>query len=114
MKNEIDLDEYTFYRVASTSEVPNGERIFFDIGNEPIVLLNLGNQFFAIGDICTHDDGPLGDGDVDGFEIICPRHGAHFDLRNGHAVCGPAVVATPWYPVRVVDDFLEVGIHKQD
>jgi 3-phenylpropionate/trans-cinnamate dioxygenase ferredoxin subunit len=52
----------------------------------------------------------LGDGDLDGYEIICPRHGAHFDVRDGRAVRLPAVVNTPWYPVRVSDGFLEVGI----
>ena len=114
MQNDINLNEYTFYRVADINEVPNGERIFFDIGNKPIVLLNLGNQFFAIGDVCTHDDGPLGDGEIEGFDIICPRHGAHFDLRNGQAVRRPAVVAAPSYPVRVVDGSLEVGVRNQD
>jgi 3-phenylpropionate/trans-cinnamate dioxygenase ferredoxin subunit len=110
MGETVELGKTIFYRIAPASEVPNGERIIFDIGNQPIVLFNIGGQYFAIGDVCTHDDGPLGDGDLDGYEIICPRHGAHFDVRDGRAVRLPAVVNTPWYPVRVSDGFLEVGI----
>lgn len=112
MGETVEQDNPIFYRIAPASDVSNGERIFFDIGNRPIVLLNIGGRYFAIGDVCTHDDGPLGDGDLDGYEIICPRHGAHFDVRDGRAVKRPAVVATPWYPVRVIDGFLEVGTPK--
>lgn len=112
MAQSIDLENYSFLPVAAVSEVPNGERIFFDIGDLPVVLLNLGNQYFAIGDVCTHDDGPLGDGEVEGFEIICPRHGARFDVRTGEAVRKPAVLPTPWYPVRVIDGQIEIGVPK--
>jgi 3-phenylpropionate/trans-cinnamate dioxygenase ferredoxin component len=112
MSEAVDLEQFTFYRIGPAAEVSNGERIFFDIGNFPIMLLNVGGQFYAIGDVCTHDDGPLGDGDLDGYEIICPRHGAHFDVRTGQATRRPAFAPTPWYPVRLVEGFLEVGIPK--
>ena len=112
MGEALELENMVFYRIAPASDVPNGERIFFDIGNRQVVLFNIGNQYYAIGDVCTHDDGPLGDGDLDGYEIICPRHGAHFDVRDGKATKRPAIVNTPWYPVRVIDGFLEVGIPK--
>jgi nitrite reductase/ring-hydroxylating ferredoxin subunit len=113
MSDEVlDLALYTFYPVATTAEVANGERIFFEIGNKAIVLFNIAGRYFAIGDVCTHDDGPLGDGDLDGYEVICPRHGARFDVRNGKAVKRPAVVSTPWYPVRVVGEGIEVGVLK--
>ena len=55
-------------------------------------------------------ESPLGDGELDGFQIICPRHGARFDIRSGKALMLPAVVDTPWYPVRVVDGWLEIGL----
>jgi 3-phenylpropionate/trans-cinnamate dioxygenase ferredoxin subunit len=74
------------------------------------VVFNLAGNYFAIGDVCTHDDGPLGDGELDGYEIICPRHGARFDVRNGRATGLPAVIDTPSYPVRVVEGKIEVGI----
>jgi 3-phenylpropionate/trans-cinnamate dioxygenase ferredoxin component len=108
----IDQAQYTFYKIAPVSELPNGERIFFEIGNKQIVLLNIGGEYFAIGDVCTHDDGPVGEGEIEGCEIICPRHGAHFDVRTGKATMRPAVMPIPVYPVRVVEGFIEVGIGK--
>ena len=106
----FDLTKYDFLQVANVEEVPPGERIFIEVGGQSIVILNLNGQFFAIGDVCTHDDGPVGDGELDGFQIICPRHGARFDVRNGKALALPAVVDIPSFPVRVVDGMIEIGI----
>ena len=106
----IDHTKYNFLQVAGVEEVPTGERIFIEVGGQAIVILNIAGQFFAIGDICTHDHGPLGDGELDGFQIICPRHGARFDVRNGKAMALPAVVDTPSYPIRVVDGMIEIGM----
>ena len=110
MLENIDLAQYTFFPVAKVSEIANGERVFFEIGDKPVVLFNIGGQFFAIGDLCTHDDGPLGDGDLDGYEVICPRHGARFDVRSGKATRRPAVAPTPYYPVRVVGEQIQIGV----
>ena len=74
-----------------------------------IVIFNIADQFFAIGDICTHDDGPLGDGDLEGYNIVCPRHGGEFDVRTGKAVQLPVVVDIPAYPVKVVDGMISGG-----
>ncbi len=110
MAEEQNSGEAVFYPVLPAEELPNGERIFLEIANRPIVLLNIGGYFFAIGDVCTHDDGPLGEGQLDGYEIICPRHGARFDVRDGKATKRPAVRPTPVYPVRVVDGQIEIGL----
>ena len=110
VQSGVDLSNYTFYEIAKVTDIPPGERIFLEVDKAQIVVLNIGGYFYAVGDVCTHDDGPLGDGDVEGFEIICPRHGAHFDVRNGKAVRLPAVRPTPSYPIRVVGDMLEIGI----
>jgi len=104
--------EYTFYGVADVSEVPNGQRIFIAIGEENIVVFNIAGKLFAIGDVCTHDGGPLGEGELDGYQIICPRHGARFDVRNGKALTLPAVVDTPYYPVRINGSEIEVGVRE--
>jgi len=101
-----------FIEIAPVTELPNGERLFVDIADKPIVVLNIAGQFFAIRDICTHDDGPLGDGEIEGNNIVCPRHGGEFDIRTGQAVQMPAVVDIPTYPVRVVDGNIQVGIPK--
>jgi 3-phenylpropionate/trans-cinnamate dioxygenase ferredoxin component len=107
---QFDLDQYSFYEVAEENEIHPGERLFIEIGDHPIVLLNIDNKLFAIGDVCTHDDGPLGDGEIDGWAIICPRHGARFDVRTGAVLAFPAVQPAPVFPVRVVDGHIEIGI----
>jgi 3-phenylpropionate/trans-cinnamate dioxygenase ferredoxin component len=109
-----DVTKYNYLQVAGVEEVPAGERIFIEIGEQPIVILNIAGELFAIGDVCTHDDGPLGDGELDGYQIICPRHGARFDVRNGKAMALPAVVNTPSFPIRVVDGMIEIGVPDLD
>ena len=101
-----------YLEIAPASELPSGERLFVDIGDNPIVIFNVAGQLFAIGDVCTHDNGPLGDGDLEGFNVVCPRHGAEFDVRDGRAVQMPAVVDIPAYPVKVEDGMILVGIPK--
>jgi 3-phenylpropionate/trans-cinnamate dioxygenase ferredoxin subunit len=112
--NNTQLDPSTcdFYKVAEKDELPNGERIFVEIGENYLVVFNIAGDFYAIEDLCSHDDGPLGDGDLSGHEVACPRHGARFDVRNGKALTFPAVEDIPAYPVRVVDDKIEVGLPK--
>jgi 3-phenylpropionate/trans-cinnamate dioxygenase ferredoxin subunit len=104
------MTELTYFSIVQADEIPNGERLFFEINGMPIVLFNIAGGFFAIGDVCTHDEGPLGDGDLDGYQVICPRHGAMFDVRTGEATHLPAVRPTPSYPVRVIDGMIEIGL----
>jgi 3-phenylpropionate/trans-cinnamate dioxygenase ferredoxin component len=108
-----DTSEVEYVEIAPASELPNGERLFFEVEGREIVIFNIAGQFFAIGDICTHDDGPLGDGDLEGYNIVCPRHGAEFDVQTGKAVQLPAVVDIPAYPIRVVDGMIQVGLPKE-
>ena len=114
MFNYIPLDpsKIKFYEILLADQLPLGERMFLEIEGKSIVLLNLAGKLFAIGDVCTHDNGPVGDGEVDGYEVVCPRHGARFDIRTGKASSLPAVVDIPAYPVRVVGAMIEIGIPK--
>jgi 3-phenylpropionate/trans-cinnamate dioxygenase ferredoxin subunit len=72
--------------------MPRGERI---------ALANVDGQYYAIDDVCTHDGGPLGEGEVFDHSIECPRHGARFDVRTGKALSLPAIFPVKAYPVRV-------------
>ena len=110
MMSVVDEACYRFYAVAPAGELPNGERLFLEIDSQPVVIFNIAGTLYAIGDTCTHDDGPLGDGELVGFQIICPRHGARFDVRSGKALTLPAVIDTPSYPVRVKDGQIEIGL----
>lgn len=109
----LDDSKTEFLEIAPVSELPNGERLFIDLGDKPIVIFNIAGKYYAIGDVCTHDDGPLGDGILEGNNIVCPRHGAEFDIRTGQAVQMPAVVDIPAYPVQVQDGVLFVGVPKE-
>lgn len=105
--NSPDLE---YIPVAPVADLPPGERLLIEFDEKPVMIINLAGNFFAIADVCTHDDGPLGEGEIDGHQIICPRHGARFDLHTGKALTFPAVVDTPVYPVRVVEGWIEIGL----
>ncbi len=115
MFNYTSFDEtkVEFAEIAPASELPNGERLFVDIGDKPIVIFNIAGQYYAIGDVCSHDEGPLGDGMIEGNHVVCPRHGAEFDIRTGQAVQMPAVVDIPAYPVQIRDGVIFVGVPKE-
>ena len=99
-----------YYTVATTDELTPGERIVVDIGYHTIAIFNVDGHYYAIRDVCTHDDGPLVEGFVDGCEIECPRHGARFDLRDGSVTAPPAMIPIPVYPVRVQGDEVQVQV----
>jgi len=115
MFNYIQLDntELIFVEITLASELPNGERLFVEVENIPLVIFNIAGKLYAIGDVCTHDGGPLGDGMLEDSHVVCPRHGGEFDVRTGKAMMLPAVVDIPAYPVRVVNGRIEVGIPRQ-
>ncbi len=108
----LDESEIEYIEVADESELTDGERLYFEIDRKPIVVFRIAGKLFAIADICSHDNGPLGDGDIEGFEITCPRHGARFDIRTGKVCMLPAVEDIPAYPVRSVAGKIEIGIPK--
>jgi 3-phenylpropionate/trans-cinnamate dioxygenase ferredoxin subunit len=66
-----------------------------------IALANVDGEYYAIDDVCTHDGGPLDQGEVIGDQIECPRHGARFDVRTGKAMTLPAIFPVKTYPVKV-------------
>lgn len=108
----MEEQDYEYFPVVDVSELPNGERLFIEIDDEPVVIFNIAGDFYAIADRCTHDDGPLGEGDLEGFEIACPRHGARFDVRDGSVLSMPAFEDTPSFPIRVVDGMIEIGVPR--
>lgn len=110
----LDPRNCEFIAVGSIDDLPNGNRLFLEIDGQSIVIFNIAGEYYAIADVCSHDDGPLGEGRLEGFEIVCPRHGARFDVRSGEVISLPAVVDIPAYPVRVQEDQIEIGLPKLD
>ena len=90
------------YRVASVAELPDDTMKRVDAGNTPVCLAHAENgEFYALNDVCTHEEFNLSDGELWGLEVECPQHASRFDLRDGHVTGLPAVVATQSYPVTV-------------
>lgn len=90
-----------FIKVARTDEIAPGEKKIVEVNGILVVIVNSDGRFFAIEDVCTHDGGPLGEGKLEGCQLICPRHGARFDVRTGEALTRPAFEAAPTYAVQV-------------
>ena len=102
-----------FVTIGTTDEIKPGERIVVEIGRKWVAVFNVGGQFYAIEDVCTHDDGPLAEGELEGHEIACPRHGAKFDVRSGKVLSAPALVDVPTYEVRIEGDDIQVATKKR-
>ena len=98
-----------FVAVAKTNEVEEGVVKVVRVGDAPIGLTKVEGEFFAFADVCTHDDGPVAEGELDEYIIACPRHGAKFDIRTGKVKQLPAVTPIPVYAVRVEGDVVLVS-----
>ena len=99
-----------FLHAAKLSDVPEGQAIVVTLGETEVALGNVGGQIYAVANLCTHDGGPLGEGELLDHEIECPRHGARFDLRSGAVRVLPAVVPIPVYEVKVEGDDILVDV----
>jgi 3-phenylpropionate/trans-cinnamate dioxygenase ferredoxin subunit len=111
---ELTDEEIEYLTVATVDELSNGQRLIFEIDGTPIALFSIAGRYFAIADICSHDDGPVAEGEVNGFEVECPRHGARFDIMTGKALTLPAVVDIPAYPVRLEGNEIQIGLPLSD
>lgn len=100
----------SFHPVARVSEIPRKQCRSFNVAGSDVVVAHTPEGFFALADLCTHAEARLSQGRVKRCRIICPLHGAAFDLRDGRVVKGPASVPVQSYPVRIVGDMLEVSV----
>jgi len=100
--------------VAREGELaPGGHRVV-DVDGAAVVVFNLGGEYFAIEDVCTHDGGQLTGGTIEGEEIVCPRHGARFSIRTGEALTAPAYEPVAKFPVRVENGAIQVRDSRWD
>lgn len=94
--------------VAPTQALRPGQCKLLEIDDVRVAVYNIEGEYFAIEDTCTHDGGELASGELEGDEIICPRHGARFCVKNGEALTAPAYEDVDTYPVRVENDQVQV------
>jgi nitrite reductase/ring-hydroxylating ferredoxin subunit len=99
-----------YFKAAKLSDIPPGRSKVVEVDDEEVALCNVGGEIFAIANVCTHDDGPLGDGFLLGDQIECPRHGARFCVRTGAVKVLPATVPVPTFDVKVEGDDILVDV----
>jgi 3-phenylpropionate/trans-cinnamate dioxygenase ferredoxin component len=105
----------TWQPVARTGDIEPGRVAVFELSDgSNVAVCNVEGRFYAIDDVCTHDGGALDQGELEGTEIECPRHGARFDVRTGAATQLPAFEPVATHPVRVTDGTVEVGLEPND
>jgi 3-phenylpropionate/trans-cinnamate dioxygenase ferredoxin component len=99
-----------FVKVARTDEIGPGQARVVEVMGKQIAVFNIDGEFFAIDNICTHEEASLAEGHVSGHEVTCPLHGAKFDVRTGEVLGPPAYDDVTSYPVRVTGADVEVDV----
>jgi 3-phenylpropionate/trans-cinnamate dioxygenase ferredoxin subunit len=87
--------------VAQAAEIAPGAFKVVDVDGAMVAVFNVNGVYYAIDDACTHDGGSLSGGEVQGEEVVCPRHGARFNIRTGAVTAPPAYEGVHAFPVRV-------------
>lgn len=104
------MSEFEF--VCAETDVDEGHIKLVEVDQQLVILFKHAGQFFCIDDVCTHDGGTLSDGEIDGCQIACPRHGAKFDLRSGKALTMPATQDTLVHEVKVENSKVAVRLNE--
>lgn len=102
-----------FVKVAQVADLPDPGKIIIPVDDRLVVLICLDQEFYCIDDVCTHDGGTLGDGELVGCELMCPRHGAKFDIRSGEALTMPATENTLTHELKVEGTDILVRIRDE-
>ncbi len=90
-----------FAKVAQVNEIEPGQMKAVNYNNETVCIANVDGQYYAIDNICSHEQGPLADGTIENFEVECPWHGARFDIRTGKVLSPPAETDLARYEVKI-------------
>jgi 3-phenylpropionate/trans-cinnamate dioxygenase ferredoxin component len=102
-----------FVRVCSVSGLPDPGMAVVRVGDSSVALFKVSGRFWATDDRCTHDGGQLVAGRLEGHAVICPRHGARFDIRSGEVLAPPASVDLAVHEVKVEGDDVLVRLSEE-
>lgn len=103
-----------FVEAAKLNDIPDPGKQLLEIDDRLVVLFHVGGNFYCIDDVCTHDDGPLSEGQLVDHTIACPRHGAQFDIRDGRALTMPATEPTGVHEVKIEGQSVFVRINEDN
>jgi nitrite reductase/ring-hydroxylating ferredoxin subunit len=99
-----------FVKVAAIGDIPEGYGRLLDVEGRVVAVFNRGGgRFHATSPVCPHEDGPLGDGWIEGDAVVCPWHGYDFDLGSGRCLSDPDL-AIAVYRVRVTGTTVEIDL----
>lgn len=104
--------ETGFVAVCRRSDLAEGGRMVVEVADRLVALFRVDGAIYALDDVCTHDGGTLADGQLSGFAIACPRHGARFDIRNGRVLSMPATKDTVSHEVKIEGDEVLVRVNE--
>ena len=99
-------------RACALADIPDGAAVRVEFGDEPVCVVNTEGEVFAIRDVCSHQDVPLSEGDVEGTTVECWLHGSRFDLRTGKPTGLPATVPVPVYDTKIEGDDVLVRLES--
>lgn len=99
-----------FVKVAEAREIPPGTMKAVDVHGDRVTIANSGGTFFAFSDVCTHDGGPLCEGELEGESVTCPWHFSRFSVKTGEVIDSPAHEPVRSYPVRIEGGAVLVGV----
>ena len=99
--------------VADADGIADGEVKTFQVEAQRVAVARANGQLYAVQDLCSHDDGPLGDGDLEEYAIVCPRHGAKFDIRTGAVLAMPAAAPIATFPIMEKDGRIQVALEDR-
>lgn len=94
--------------VVADSALADGEHVVVDVDGYEVAIFKIDGQCYAIEDVCTHDGAEIASGELDGDEIICPRHGARFCVKTGEVKSPPAYEDIATFPIRLVEGRVQV------
>ena len=100
--------------VCAENELTNGQNIVIDVDGTDVAIFKIDEQFYSIEDVCSHDRAEIASGEMEGDEIICPRHGARFCVKTGEVKSAPAYEDIATFPIRIEQGRLQVRDDRWD